>query len=394
MTTSADVLVIGGGIFGLSAALELRARGHTVCLLDRGTIPHPLAASTDISKVMRGEYGADEAYTALIDEARAGWLAMNDEFGETLYFEHGVTMLTTEPMQPGGYEYESWRVGVRRGAPIERLDSQAIRTRFPAWNADRYVDGFFSAHAGWTWSGKIIEYLAAKARRVGVVIYEDRTADALLEQGGRVIGVQTRAGERFEAAAVVLACGAWVRHLLPELAPVIRTPGMPVVWLKPKDPALFTAPRFAGFTADITRTGYYGFPLHPREQIVKIGYHGPGPDLDAESDPRVVTDAEIVRLRSFLAETFPALADAPVVYTRRCLYSDTIDEHFMITGHPARPGLFVAGGGSGHGFKFGTVFGPMIANAVEGTADARLQKFRWRSAAEMAPSQEASRLHA
>ena len=99
------------------------------------------------------------------------------------------------------------------------------------------------------------------------------------------------------------------------------------------------------------------------------------------------------KVRAFLADTFPALATAPLVYTRRCLYCDTIDEHFWIDRHPERPGLVVAAGGSGHAFKFGPLLGVLIANAVEGVADVRLLKFRWRTADEMKPQQEASRFH-
>jgi glycine/D-amino acid oxidase-like deaminating enzyme len=391
-----SVVVVGGGIYGFGAALELGARGYAVTLLDRGPIPHPLAASTDISKAMRGEYGADEEYTALIEEAREGWLRWNEEFGETLYFEWGVTMLTTAPMQPGGYEYESFRIVQRRGGPIERLDSAAIARRFPAWNADRYVDGFFSARAGWTWSGRIIERLSEKARRSGITIVENQTADEVLYsdgESGRVRGVRTREGQYFLADAVVVAAGAWTQYLLPDLKPVLRSTGMPVAHLTPDDPTLFSPPLFCNWTADITNTGYYGFPYHPEAKVVKVGYHGPGPDIHPEEDPRVVNEYEIQRLRGFLADTFPALAHAPITYTRRCLYSDTIDEHFILAEHPAHPGLVVAAGDSGHGFKFGPLYGELLANALERRHDPRLHKFRWRTAHDMVPNQEASRLH-
>jgi len=388
-----SVVVVGGGIYGFGAALELAARGYRVTLLDRGQVPHPLAASTDISKAMRGEYGTDEEYTALIEDAREGWLRWNEEFGETLYFEWGVTMLTTAPMQPGGYEYESFRIVQRRGGPIERLDSAAIARRFPAWNADRYIDGFFSARAGWTWSGRIIERLAGKARRMGVSIVENQTADEILYVNERAAGVRTREGSTFMADAVVVAAGAWTQYLVTDLKPVLKSTGMPVAHLIPDDPALFSPPLFCNWTADITNTGYYGFPYHPEAKVVKIGYHGPGPDIHPEEDPRVVTEFELQRLRNFLANTFPSLANAPVVYTRRCLYNDTIDEHFILAEHPAHPGLVVAAGDSGHGFKFGPLYGDMIANALEGRSDPRLHKFRWRTVADMVPNQEASRLH-
>ena len=79
MNASRTAIVVGGGIFGLTSALELRNRGYAVTLLDAGPIPHPLAASTDISKVVRIEYGADEAYTCLAEDAREGWLSWNDD---------------------------------------------------------------------------------------------------------------------------------------------------------------------------------------------------------------------------------------------------------------------------------------------------------------------------
>ena len=90
----ADITIIGGGIFGLTAAIELQRRGFSIVLIDPGPLPHPLAASTDISKVVRMEYGADELYMAMMEEAIAGWHAWNEMFDTPLYHETGVTMFT------------------------------------------------------------------------------------------------------------------------------------------------------------------------------------------------------------------------------------------------------------------------------------------------------------
>jgi sarcosine oxidase / L-pipecolate oxidase len=388
-----DIVVIGCGIYGVTAALELHERGHRVAVIDPGPIPHPLAASTDISKAVRAEYGSDEDYTIMMEEARPRWLAWNEEFAETLYYEWGVTMLTKGPMQPGGYEYESYQICKRRGHPIERLDSDEIRRRFPAWNADVYTDGYFSQHGGWAASGRVVEVLSHKARRVGIELYAGQTAERLLQDGNRIVGVQTREGETFHAETVVVAMGTWSWLLVPELKSVMKSHGMPVFHLQPPDPALFSPPRFSNWAADVARTGWYGFPFHPQAKVVKVGFHGPGPELHPERDERVVTEADTRRLRTFLAETFPALAEAPIVYTRRCLYCDTFDEHFWIDRHPETRGLVVAAGGSGHAFKFGPILGEMIANAVEGNADWRLRKFRWREPSSDVQGQEASRFH-
>src|ERR1700682_4331477 len=102
------ILVLGAGVFGVTAAIELRKRGHAVRLLDPGPIPHPLAASTDISKIVRLDYGADETYVALMERALDGWRAWNAGFGAPLFHETGILFLCRAPMTAGGFEHESF----------------------------------------------------------------------------------------------------------------------------------------------------------------------------------------------------------------------------------------------------------------------------------------------
>src|SRR5262249_40931462 len=102
------VAIVGAGIFGVTAALELRRRGRAVSLLDPGPVPHPNAASTDISKVVRLDYGADEFYMALMEHARGGWRAWNAAWGEDLFHEDGFVIMTRGPMLPGGFEHDSF----------------------------------------------------------------------------------------------------------------------------------------------------------------------------------------------------------------------------------------------------------------------------------------------
>ena len=391
VSESRSAIVVGGGIFGLTSALELRDRGYAVTVLDAGPIPHPLAASTDISKVVRIEYGADETYTRLAEEAREGWLAWNQTlFPTPLYHETGATFLTREPMAPGGYEYENFRLLDARGHAPRRLSSSDLRRDFPAWNADRYVDGYVNPKAGFVQSGRVIEGLAALARGRGIALRPETPVAALSSAAGQG-EVGTAAGETLVADVVVVAVGAWTPVLLPELASVLRPTGQPVFHLRPADPARFSPPRFVVFGADSSRTGWYGFPVHPVSGVVKIANHGPGWPVDPARDPRVVGDHHVRRLRAFLAETFPELVDAPVVYTRCCLYCDTPDEHFWIGRHPENPALTVAAGDSGHAFKFAPVLGRIIADAVEGRETDVSARFAWRSFPPGVGGQEASR---
>jgi len=124
-----------------------------------------------------------------------------------------------------------------------------------------------------------------------------------------------------------------------------------------------------------------------------VAHHGAWLRLDPRRDPRAVTDDDVARMRAFFRDTVPLLAGAEVVFTRRCLYCDTRDEHFWLGRHPQRRGLVVAAGGSGHGFKFAPILGPLIADCVDGTPDPRAARFGWRTLGPDTVGQEAARYH-
>jgi glycine/D-amino acid oxidase-like deaminating enzyme len=242
-----------------------------------------------------------------------------------------------------------------------------------------YVDGFFLARGGYVESGRVVAALAGAARQQGVALYENQTAGRLVYDQGRVTGVQTRQGEHFSAGHLIVCAGSWTPLLLPELAPLMHISGQPVLHIRPRDPALFSAPNFTVFAADVARSGWYGFPYHAREQVVKIANHRIAAAVHPEVGDRLVTDADVNAYRAFVAEAFPALAADPIVFTRLCLYSNTIDGDFLIDRHPEWEGLTVATGGSGHAFKFAPLLGPLITAAALGEAHRRLHKFRWRA---------------
>jgi glycine/D-amino acid oxidase-like deaminating enzyme len=197
------------------------------------------------------------------------------------------------------------------------------------------------------------------------------------ESDDRVKGIVLDDGRRIASDSVVMAVGAWTPYLLPFTKGFFRANGQPVFHLKPQHPELFASERFPVFGADITTTGYYGFPVN-RDGVVKIANHGPGREMSPESSERAVTTEDERNLREFLSSTFPALADAPIVYSRVCMYCDTHDGHFWIARDPDREGLVVAAGDCGHGFKFAPVLGEIIADAIEEKPNHILQKFRWR----------------
>jgi glycine/D-amino acid oxidase-like deaminating enzyme len=341
---------------------------------------------------MRLAYGADQLYTALAEEARSIWLRWNEERRRRgkppLYHETGVLFLTSAPMEPGGFEYRSWQLLLERGHAPRRIDSSELAQRFPAFR-HRFCDGFYHPLGGYVESAAAISEMADRASDAGVQLITGTRVQSLLVESGQVRGVRDQVGERHLASKVVLAAGAWTAQLLPELAPCLAPMAHALFYLRPRSVERFFASSFPVFTADITRTGYYGFPLSS-DGLVKIGSHGPGLGIGPDSDRRV-PPRERERLLQFLREYLPDLADAAISSSRLCWYCDTPDGDFWIAPDPERRGLVVASGDSGHGFKFAPALGRIIADAVEGRPNSYLDKFRWRPQVGATPVREAAR---
>lgn len=387
MASTREALVIGAGIFGVSTALSLREQGWQVTLCDQGPIPHPAASSTDLSKIVRPDYGTDQLYTEMAVASLERWQRWNRHFGQTLYHATGFLLLTRNRMAEGSFEAQSLATlsGMAGLSGLTRLDTTAIATRYPQFRAGSYADGYLNPHAGWASAGEAVRLLAGEARRRGVRVLENLPVRSLLPARMKRPGViLLGTGEHLHADAIVIAGGAWSAALLPDLAAMMRPVAQYVVHLAPKSPAAYTD--MPVWAADITQSGWYGFPL--TEGVVKVAHHGPG----VPNDPRVacsVPPEHLARLRGFLAESLPGLADAEVAATRVCHYMDSWDGHFYLDEVPGRRGVFVATGGSGHAYKFGPVLGEIMATVVEGKPHPWRERFRWRQAGQ--PSHDVAR---
>ena len=354
------VVVYGAGVFGVCAALELATRGHRVRLRTRSLPEDAEASSTDISKVVRMDYGADLFYTAAMERALPIWRAWNAAFERPLFHETGVCFLTAGSMNAGGFEADSYALLNARGHALERIEGD-FAARAPAWRQGRINDGYINPLGGWAESGAVVHALLERARRMGVAVEAGACSrDAVLGDG----------------TPTVVALGAWTSSVFPELSQQLRPVAQPVVHGFPIDPRPFQTPRFMPWGADIAHTGFYGFPLHPSGRL-KVAHHGPGRPI--APDPSVeVLEVDMMRFSAFATEAF----SVPVSWAERrlCWYCDSPDGDFWIDRHPQHPHVVVAAGGSGHAFKFAPLLGGWIADAVEGQDPQ--PRFRWREAAQ------------
>src|SRR5437879_6064617 len=235
------VIVVGAGINGVTAAIELKKRGHEVTLVDPGPLPHPLAASTDISKAVRRAYGADEDYTALADRSIKLWRKWNEQYSVELYHEVGVMFVRRREMKPGDFEHESFKILERRGHKIERMNSARFWKRFPAWNPELYRDGVLELEAGYAESGRVVATLIGRSKSLGIELRKGVRFSRLDEGDDRVSGIVLDDGQRIAADSIVVAVGAWTPYLLPFTKKFFRANGQPVFHLKPRQPELFAS---------------------------------------------------------------------------------------------------------------------------------------------------------
>lgn len=366
--------VVGAGIFGMAAAIELRGRGHAVTVFDQGRVPYENATSTDVSKGIRRMWyaGDNETYVELVERAAVQWRKWEEDFDEPVYHQTGGISIL-DSFEPGSPMHESWLYLTGRGATeLEVMNAADARERFPQFVVH---DGETVVHDRWSGyieSGRAVENLARLAREDGVAVREEAQVSEVAETGAGAS--VTLGGSREEFDRVVVAAGVWVGRLLPAVGDNVMVTHQEMLLIEVEEPALFAPPRMPVWGVDPDGQGWYGFPLL-REGYVKISREPLGEVVDPDFD-RDGTDGFREETLEFLRSRIPKMAAGRVVDGRTCLYTSAPDDHFIIDWAPEHQRVLMAGGGSGHGFKFGGSIGPVIADALEDRANPLGRRFR------------------
>ncbi len=361
------VAVVGAGVFGSAAALELARRGHRVTLFDAEAVPAPRAASTDVSKAIRRVwYTGDKAgYVDLVERSADRWHAWERETGRHVLHRTGHLSILREA-GPGSPMYESVHLLRGRGAvEVQELGTAALRRRFPQFTVADDEVGVYDPWGGYLESAAAVRMIMDLADDAGVTVRERTPVAAVEERTGAVTVRADDAEQAFDR--VVLAAGAWIGRLLPELGRPLTVTLQEMLLLPAPDSVSFSYPRMPTWGAEPGGEEWYGFPLL-RDGSVKVARDRLGPTVDADVD-RAGTAAFAADAEEMLRRRIPALAGAAGACGRSCLYTMTPDAHFLVDRVPGTERLVVAGAGSGHAFKFGGVFGPLVADVVEDRPD-------------------------
>ncbi|HEX9233089.1 MAG TPA: FAD-dependent oxidoreductase [Candidatus Acidoferrum sp.] len=359
VTKTCDVAVVGAGVFGAWIALHLAKREQRVLLLDAYGPGHSRSSSGDESRIIRMGYGADEIYTQWSQRSLLQWKELFAASGnQELFQKTGVLWLA----ESGNPQLRATAdVLGRNQVEFEQLDRAALGHRYPQINLEGIATGIYEPESGVLMARRAVAATAAEAVRLGV---EAKLAAIAEPHGsGTIEYVTSSAGEKFVAKEFVFACGAWLAKLFPEFLEDRIFPTRQTVFYFgiPAGDDRFSSPALPTWL--IKNDECYGMPdLESRGLKIAMDQHGERIDPDTQS--RVVTSTEVEEIRRLVAYRFPALAHAPIVETRVCQYENTWNGDFLIDRHPTLSNVWLAGGGSGHGFKHGPAVGEYVTGQI------------------------------
>ena len=367
---SYDVIVIGVGGMGSATVYELASRGLRVLGLERFDVPHDLGSSHGVNRIIRLAYFEHTSYVPLVRRAYERWRELESASGEQLLH---ITGSVDTGREKGRVFPGSLRSCLEHDLPHELLTSADLARRFPALRVPEDYMGLYQPDGGFVLSERtIVHHVFAALERGGEV----RAREAVREwhDRGGVVRVETSRGS-YEAGALVITSGAWAASL-PQLRGLLTPERQVMGWFQPARPELFSPDACPVVVGEFDEGIYYAFPVFGVPGF-KIGrFHHLGEVTTADDLDRECREEDEAVLRQAVGRYFPD-ADGPTLSLRACMFTNTPDEHFIIDALPGSPNVFVAAGFSGHGYKFCSVVGEIMADlATRGETDHDISLFR------------------
>ena len=390
-STAPRVVVIGAGAFGGWTALWLLRRGARVTVVDAWGPGNSRASSGGETRVIRATYGPDAIYTDMVVRALALWKEHAAAWDDRLFTETGALWMAGDE---DDFAKQAVPILRDRGVAFEELDGDEMGRRFPQIRPDGITyalhekgAGFLAARRG---CRRVLDAFLAEGGA-----YREARAEPGSTRGGRMREVSLSDGSRLEADVFVFAGGPWLAELFPGFNPPLVAPTRQEILYFGTPPG----------RPDLTETGlpvwvetgerfFYGVPGSENRGF-KVADDARGALFDPTNGDRTPSGAAIRAAREYMEFRFPAMVGAPLLEARVCQYEQSPDGHLIVDTHPDAGNVWIAGGGSGHGYKLGPALGEMLADQVIGDRDKEpffaLDRFAGALASKLAPDSSPTR---
>ncbi len=359
---SHDVIILGLGGMGSAAAYHLAARGKRVLGLEQFTSPHDRGASHGATRVIRQSYFEHPSYVPLLLRAYELWRELEQHTGQSLLHLTGGLMLGTEKSDVVSGSLRSAR---EHGLPHEYLNATEIRRRYPPFHVSNDTVGVFEKAGGYLLCEPSVAAHLSAATAAGAELHFEEPVISWDADDSGGVSVTTVSGT-YRAEQLLITPGPWAPEVLRDLGVAFTVTRAVLCWFhSSRGVASFAPNRFPIWIRQIDeRTSTYGFPAVDGDAGgVKVSFHDrPMKEIcTADTIDREIRESDESDLRAALRDFLPWL-DGPLAQAKTCLYTMTPDAHFVISAHPRHAQVHVACGFSGHGFKFCSVVGEILAD--------------------------------
>jgi monomeric sarcosine oxidase len=363
-----DVIVLGAGVAGSSTAYQLAKQKKKVLLLEQFDFLHKFGSSHGGSRIFRHAY-EDQRYVNLAQAADELWTQLEKDADEKLLTRTGGLDIGTANF----HEITAIQQALTQAdRPYEVLDAPETARRFPAFKLRDDQVAIYQKDAGVLAATRCVNAMLRTAAQYSAVLQSQEPVEHL--KLGQHLEVKTAKGH-YTSEKLVICAGPWLGKVMKELELPLRVEQQQVLYVTVKNGHLHTPNAMPLFINRDPTADVYGFPLFDHPTAIKISDHANAPTTNLEErnfdlmQPWAQNTVE--RAKSFL----PNIIGDPIHF-ELCLYTKTPDEHFILDLHPSHKNVAVAGGFSGHGFKFGPVLGEIMADLLGGNTKHDLSLFK------------------
>lgn len=355
-----DAIVIGVGTMGSSALYQLSRSGAKVLGIEQFDIIHDKGSHSGQTRIIRKAYFEHSDYVPLLEQAYKGWKMLQEESGEQLMYLEGLAYI--------GEPNHSVLQGVNYAADKYSISLNPLPHLSP-FNISEDTEVILESEAGFILADKAIQSFTKLAFGNGAEI---KTNESVIDWKiqGDIVEVRTNI-QKYKAKKIIVTAGAYVKKLLPKLSDKVAITRQLLAWVKPDQPELFSISNFKSWVVASNKYQgiFYGFPMLDSNKyggngLLKIGHHAKGVEIEPSEVNTFNSKSEEEKIRLFLQEHIP-LALGKIQSTTSCLYTNTKDDQFIIDFVPGTQGkIILAGGFSGHGFKFAPIIGETLRDLV------------------------------